>query len=128
MSFESRIAAFAERFLSDRTFQLIVVPALADLQFEDCAGSLRRAGNRVAVLRAVAGGLRDDLATGCRGFVALMLLPACYYIFLLVMCFDFFSLTISTDFFVVAILILVLSFGPVVACFWPERRPARPVE
>ena len=31
MRFESRIIAFAERFLSDRTFELIVAPALADL-------------------------------------------------------------------------------------------------
>ena len=128
MSFESRIAAFADRFLSDRTFQLIVEPALADLQFESGAGRLRQAANRVAVVRAVAGGLRDELARDCGTFVGLLLLPACYYIFLLVLCFDFFSLAISTDFFVVAILILVLSFGPVVACFWPERRPARPVD
>ncbi len=80
------------------------------------------------MLRAVAGGLRDDLARGCGSFVALMLVPACYYIFLLVICFDFFSISISTGFFVVAALILVLSFGPVMACFWPERPTARPVD
>ena len=34
MSFESRIMAFSDRFLSDRAYQLIVVPALADLQFD----------------------------------------------------------------------------------------------
>lgn len=126
MSFESRITAFAERFLSDRTFQLVVAPALADLQFEHCAGPLRRAENRLAVLRAVAGGLRDDLAGDCGSFVVLTLLPACYYVFLLVICFDFFSIAISTGFFVVATLILVLSFGPVMVCFWPERPTARP--
>ena len=74
MSFQSRIMAFAERFLSDRSFELIVVPALADLQFEHDAGPLRRSVNRLAVLRAVAGGLRDDLARDSGSFVVLMLL------------------------------------------------------
>jgi hypothetical protein len=125
MSFESRTMAFAERFLSDRSFQLIVAPALADLRFERGAGPLRRAANGVAVLRAVAGGLRDDLARDSGSFVVLMLVPACYYIFLLILCFDFFSIAISTDFLIVATLILVLSFGPVMVCFWPERPAAR---
>ena len=80
------------------------------------------------MLRAVAGGLRDDVARDSGGFLALTLLPACYYIFLMVLCFDFFSIAISTDFFVVAALILVLSFGPVMVCFWPERPTARPVD
>ena len=128
MSFESRIIAFTERFLSDRTFQLIVAPALADLQFEHCAGPLRRAANRLGVLRAVAGGLRDDLARDSGSFVVLTLLPACYNIFLLVICFDVFSISISTGFFVAATLLLVLSFGPVMACFWPERQTAGRVD
>ena len=128
MSFESRIITFAERFLSDRTFQLVVVPALADLQFEHCAGPFRRAENRLAVLKAVAGGVRDDVARDCGTFVRLMLMTAGYYIFMLVICFDFFSIEISTAFFVVAVLILVLSFGPVVVCFWPERPAARSVD
>ena len=122
MSFEARIVAFGERFLSDRTFQLVVAPAVADLEFEHGAGTLRRAENRLAVLRAVAGALRIDLARDCGSFVVLTLVPACYYIFLMVILFDFFSIAISTGFLVVAMLILVLSVGPVMACFWPERR------
>ena len=128
MSFDARILAFAERFLSARTFQLIVAPAVADLQFEHCAGRFRQTANRVAVLRAVAGGLRDDLARASRGMLALTLLPACYYIFLLILCFDVLSISISTDFVVAAVLILILSFAPVMACFWPERQRARPVD
>lgn len=128
MSFDARIIAFAERYLSDRTFQLIVAPAVADLQFERCAGSLSRAANRVAVLRAVAGGLRDDLASASEGMLVLTLLPACYYIFLMVICFDVLSISISTHFIVAALLIFALSFGPVMVCFWPERQPARPVD
>jgi hypothetical protein len=128
MSFDSHIMAFAARFLSARTFQLVVAPAVADLQFERDAGSLRRTANRVAVLRAVAGGLGDDLARASGGMLMLTLLPACYYIFLLVICFDVFSISISTDFLVVATLILILSFGPVMVCFWPERQSARPAD
>jgi hypothetical protein len=126
MSFESRIGAFAERFLSDRTFQLIVAPALADLQFEQSLGRRRRAAHRVAVLKALAGGIRDDVRQNAGSFVVLMLLPACYHILLLVICFGVFSITISTDFVVVATVILILSFGPVMVCFWPERQTAPP--
>jgi hypothetical protein len=128
MSFDSHIIAFAERFLSDRTFQLIVAPAVADLQFEESARGLRRAANRVAVMRAVAGGVCDDFARVSRDMVALMLLPASYYVFLLVICFDVFSLSIASDFLIAASLIFVLSFGPVIACFWPERPTVRSLE
>ena len=126
MNFDHRILRFAGRFLSDRTFQFVVAPAVADLQFECSAGPLRRTANRVAVLRAVAGGMRDDLARASSGMLLLAMLPACYYIFLLVLCFDVFSLTLASDFIVAAIVILVLSFAPVMACFWPERERVRP--
>ena len=125
MSFDHRIIAFAERFLSERTFQLIVLPAIADLQFEHAAGRSTRTANRLAVLRAVCGGLHDDLARASGGMFALAMLPAGYYIFLLVMCFDVLSISMSTSFLVVALLVLVLSFGPAMACFWPARPPAR---
>lgn len=128
MSFDARIVAFAERFLSDRTFQLIVAPAVADLQFERGRGALGRAANRAAVLRAVAGGLRNDLASASDGMLVLTLVPACYYIFMMVICFDVLSISISTPFLVAAALILALSFGPMMVCFWPERQRARPVD
>ena len=128
MKFESWVNAFAERFLSDRTFELIVAPALADLQFEQPSGWVRQAEHRVAVLRAVAGGLRDDAARGCGSFVMLMLLPICYHVFLLLICFDFFSISLSTGFVAAATLIVVLSLGPVLACFWPQRRTPRTVD
>ena len=60
--------------------------------------------------------------------MALTLMPACYYIFLLVICFDVYSISLSTNFLIVAALILILSFGPVLACFWPERRDAHIVD
>lgn len=127
MSFDTRIMAFAERFLSARSYQFIVEPALADLQFERAAGRLQRAADHLAVLRAVAGGLRDDLIRASGEFLALTLLPAGYYIFFLLICFDVYSISISTGFIVVATMILVLSAGPVMVCFWPERPAARPL-
>lgn len=126
MSFQSLVIAFAGRFLSDRTFQLIVVPALADLQFECNGGRLKRFANQLAVLWAVAGGLRDDVTRNSGTFVALALLPACYYIFLFILWSDFFSA--SAGFFSVATVALFLSLGPVMVCFWPDRRTVRPVE
>jgi hypothetical protein len=125
MKFDRRVIRFAERFLSERTFQLIVLPAIADLQFEHAAGQTTRMANRVAVLRAVCGGLQDDLARASGGVLFLALLPACYYIFLLVLCFDVLSISISGSFLVVALLVLLLSFGPAMACFWPARPPVR---
>ena len=127
MSFESRITTFAERFLSDRTFELIVAPALADLQFDGGTTPLSLAANRLAVLKAVAGALRDEVTRGSAGFIALALMPTCYYLFLMLICFDF--RPSSTGLFLgVAMMILVLSLGPVMVCFWPARHTARPVD
>ena len=124
--FEHRITAFSERFLTARTFELIVEPALADLEFEAGASRLARAANYLAVLRAVAGGLLDELRRDSATFFALALLPACYYAFLIIVFADFAEST--GGFTRVAALIVVLSLTPVLACFWPERRAPRPTD
>ena len=121
--FEDRIVAFADRFLTDRTFELIVAPSLADLQFDGGRTRVGRLRNRLAVLRAVAGGLLDEVTRDSASFVVLALLPAAYYTFLLIVFSDFFPA--PGGLFAVATLILVLSFAPVIACFWPTRQPAR---
>jgi hypothetical protein len=126
MNFEERVIAFSDRFLTDRTFQLIVEPALADLQFDANTSRRGRAANYLAVLRAVAGGLREELTRDSGSFVVLGLVPACYYTFLMIVFSDFFEaagglLTMMT-------LIVVLSFGPVMACFWPDRHHVRRVD
>ena len=121
--FESRIIAFSDRFLTNRTFDLIVAPALADLQYDSDTTRLGRARNRLAVLRAVAGGLRDDMTRDSASFIVLALLPTCYYTFLMIVFSDFFETTgrlVTT-----AALILVPSLAPVMACFWPAREPSR---
>lgn len=117
--FESRIIAFARRFLSTRTLELIVEPALADLQYDEEAGRRSTMANRVAVLRAVAGGVGDEFRRDAPSFFALALVPAGYYLFLLAVCLDAFSTW--GEFFGVAALILTLSFFPVAVCFWPWR-------
>jgi hypothetical protein len=123
MSFEDRIVAFSDRFLTSRTFELIVAPSLADLQFEDGHTAGVRLRNRLAVLRAVAGGLIDEVTRDSVSFLVLALLPAAYYTFLLIVFADFFPA--PGGLVTVATLILVLSFAPVLACFWPTRQPAR---
>jgi hypothetical protein len=128
MSFETRLHAFAARFLSPRTYELIVLPALADLQFECDAGPTRRAANQFAVLKAVAGGLGDDLTRAAGDMLALTLLPASYYIFFMLICFDVYKVSISTGFVLASSAILVLSVAPVLACFWPDRPAAPPVD
>lgn len=124
MTFESRVVAFADRFLSTRTNQLIVEPALADLHFAAGDNRRQRAASRLAVVRAVAGGLLEDLQRGFGSFMSLLLVPAGYYLFLLALGLDFFSS--STEFLVAGMSILFLSLGPVLACFWPERRALPP--
>jgi hypothetical protein len=117
--FEARITAFARRFLSTRTFELIVEPALADLQYDEAAGRRSTVANRFAVVRAVAGGVGDEFRRDALSFFGLALVPAGYYLFMLAICLDVFRTW--SEFFGVAVLILLLSFCPVVVCFWPRR-------
>lgn len=130
MSFESRVVAFSTRFLSERSFELIVAPALADLQFEE---EEQGRGNRVAVLRAIGGAMRMEAARHAGVVVMLTLVPACYYFVLIAVCFDFFSGAAGKDGVVttvarVAVPLLVMSLAPVMVCFWPERPVQRSTE
>ena len=80
MSFESWVIAICDRFVSQRTFDLVVVPALADLDFEEASGRRSRLASRAAVIRAIAGGVAHDMRRGSGGFLVLTLLSACYYL------------------------------------------------
>ena len=122
--FEGMVLAFAERFLTTRTFDLVVSPALADCQFDD--DQRHQLGNRIAVVRALAGAARIDLARQFGTFVMLTLVPLCYYLVLITVCFDFFSGNAGrSGFLAIASPLLVLSVTPVIVCFWPERRAPR---
>jgi len=123
MSFEARVIAFSERFLSDRTFELVVAPALADLEFDPGRRPLARVANRLSVVRAVAGGVGRDAWRDSGSFVMLTLLPAAYYMCLLMLCFDAFKTW--SDFLGMVALVVGMSVAPVLVCFWPARRRIR---
>ena len=126
MSFEARVTAFSERFLSDRAYQLIVVPALADLQFDEETGRRSRLADRLAVLRAVAGAIGDDLWRDWDSLFKLSLLSVTYFMFPIALGIKAFRTW--TEFFVVATLVLAMAMVPVIVCFWPERRIAPPID
>ena len=117
--FESKIIAFARHYLSTRTFELIVEPALADLHYDEAFGRRSATANRIAVLRAVAGGLCDELRRDVVSFFTVALVPAAYYVFMMAVCLDAFRTW--SEFFATSALILLMSCFPVAVCFWPRR-------
>ena len=125
MRFDSLVLAFCDRFLAQRTFDLIVAPALADLEFEAAAGRRGRIAMRASVLRAVIGGWREDLVRGSDAFLRLTLLSVSYYMFPVAVSVGVFKTW--SGFFIAATTVLALSMVPVMVCFWPARR-IRPTE
>ena len=125
-TFDTLVGGVGARLLSERTFDLVLAPALADYQIEKRD---RRAGewaSRWAVLFALSGGLRMEVAKHAGSFFALALLPLAHNVVLLMMFIDFFDMTAGVRF--IGAMILVLSLGPVMLCFWPGRSVARPTE
>jgi hypothetical protein len=124
MTFVDAFIALSDRFLRTRTFDLIVAPAIADLQFEETTGGRSRSlRSRAAVAWGFAWGFYEDAITGAGmlTFAALALLPAGYYTMLM--------LTVAPDVgassrLTLAAIIGAASLGPAIACYWPER-PAR---
>ena len=130
MTFVQRIESLAGRFLSDRTYQLIVAPAIADLQYDAGDGRHRHtAGGYFSVLAAFAGAAYEELTgdSAVLKIAGLALIPAIYYAFLIVLVVpeagEF--LTSHTGPLALAVGTAVLSFGPVLACCWPERSSSR---
>jgi hypothetical protein len=130
MTFIDWATRVSTRFLSDRTFELIVGPALADYEYEQCATRpIDTARARLAVLRALAGAawtdLKADSSTGT--LFTLTLIPASYFTFMFALCAPrgvrAFSSPEAAIAFVIAV--LLLSPIPVIACCWPERRDRR---
>ena len=119
-----RLSNLGQRFFSARSFELIVAPALADVEFEEHAVT---AGSALAICRAFAGAVVEDLFNDIGQtalFVGLALIPACYYAFLVLLCLPgrvaFDGTTLG-----LAILAAVLSVSPAVACYWPDPLPKR---
>jgi hypothetical protein len=123
--FEERITAIGRRFLTDRSFTLIVAPAIADFQFDGSSGT--RASAYLAVLRAVVGAACEDVTRDIGGaltFVALALIPACYYTFLVLLCLPPLpGVAVGPAVLGFAALSLFLSLATAAICYWPEPLP-----
>jgi integral membrane sensor domain MASE1 len=123
MTFEAHIVAFCDRFLAQRTFDLIVAPALADCAFEESGGRRGRLANCGAVVRAVAGGVLHDAQRGSDVFFKILLLSMSYFMFPVMLSMTAFKTW--SAFLIFATIVVVMSTAPVIICFWPERRSMR---
>ena len=124
MTFDAVVCGMGARLLSERTYDLVLAPALADYQVERRERRGDWAG-RWAVLVALSGALRIEASYNAMSFFLLALLPFCYDIVLLMLFSDFFDMTNGLQF--IAAMIVALSMVPVVVCFWPTGRVARSV-
>ena len=137
-----RVDAIAERFLSERAYDLIVAPAIADIECDGSGSPLRPARDYASVFAAFAGAVYEDIAAnGTLVRVAgLAVIPAAYYYFFLILlaapqtaAFAAASplsgwraiLASSFGHLSLALLIAVLSLAPVLTCWWPDRVPRR---
>ena len=123
MTFETWIVAVCDRFLAQRTFELIVAPAVADCEFEMSSGRGSRLTNRLALLRAAGGGFAHDFQRGSDVFFKMVLLSVSYFLFPVALSMDAFKTW--SAFLMFASVVVAMSLAPVIICFWPERRPMR---
>ena len=123
MSFVQCIMAFCDLMLSQRSFDLIVAPALADMEFEEAAGRSRALTNRAAVVRAAAGALIYEWLRGSGDFFKLSLLSASYFMFPVAVSGSLFKTW--SEYLVAALIVAVMSLVPVLVCFLPSRHPVR---
>ena len=126
MTFVAAITALSTRFLTERSFELIVTPALADFDLDVSTGAHSETTARLAVLNAFLGAIWEDAVRGgdLARFAGLVLIPVCYYAFFFLLGLPGgvgrLSATMVTG---LAIAIIALSFAPAIVCFWPERQP-----
>lgn len=125
MSFDAVVSGVGVRLLSERNFDLILAPALADYQIERRQLGRERA-SRLAVMLALSGALRSEAAPHFLSFFLLALMPFCYDIVLLILFAEFFDMTSGLRF--AGAMIVMLSMIPVVVCFWPTGRIARSID
>ena len=124
MTFVATITALSERFLTERSFELIVAPALADFEYDvEVRGE---AAARMAVLAAMAGACWDDAIRGghLATFAGLAFIPLCYYTFWFLVWIPQGVQSIGGGVMtIVTLLMIVLSLAPAVVCYWPGARP-----
>ena len=132
MTLVDPVTALSERWLRERTFELVVAPAIADLQFDEGATGLRRARNGAAVVSAFLWGLYDELRSdpgGLLTFVMIALIPACYYMMLVIVCAPVHGYPLSYPLseaevkIAIGLAVFALSLAPALVCVWPSRPP-----
>ena len=129
MTFIDAIIMLSDRFLRERTFELIVAPAIADLQYDAAETPTQRLGNRLLVAYAFACAVYEEATSDSSllTFAMLVIIPACYYTLMVIACAppDAEWFDTSRGRVTVGVIIAVLSLGPAIACYWPERQPRR---
>lgn len=134
MSLAAFITSLSERWLTERTFELIVAPAVADLQFDAGATGLRRLRNEAAVVSAFLWGLYEEAVSDPAGvltFLLIALIPACYYTMLIIVCAPVrgypmqYPLSEAEVTIALGLAVFVLSLTPALVCCWPSRPPSR---
>ena len=129
MTFIQRIDSLSSRFLTERSYELIVGPAIADLQHDANAGPTHSVRGQLSVLVAFAGAVYDEVTADSSLFMiaALALIPAMYYAFLIILILPeagpFLRARAGLPLLVVG---AAMSFAPVLVCCWPDRTPPRP--
>ena len=124
MTFVAAITAIAERFLTERSFELIVTPALADLEFDGHESGWRAFTARRAVVMALLGAFRSDAMSGgdIGTFAGLVLIPVCYYSFFFLLGLPKGMPMASGPVAALGVAVVALSLAPVIVCYWPERQ------
>jgi hypothetical protein len=124
------IEALSSRFLSERSHELIVAPAIADVEHDSTSDhQLSFAQGQLSILVAFAGAAYQDLTadSSVLRIAGLTLIPAFYYTFLIYLCQPQAAEYAAANFGRLAIpgAIAMLSIAPVLVCCWPEPRPRR---
>lgn len=128
-----RLEQQLSRLVHGRTFDRVIAPAIADLQFEAASGNaLARLAGYWSVFRALVGGLALDLRSDVRDLAAeasLLGKLACVQVasqgFPLALALDGMSVTAGV---LVAIGIFMVSLGGMLICFWPPRDKHLPTD
>lgn len=128
-----RLEQKLSRLVHGRTYERVVAPAIADLQFEaPSASAWSRVEGYWAVCRALAGGVALDLRSDIRdlaGEASLLGKLACLQVasqgFPLALALDRMSVIHGV---LLAVGIFVMSLGGMLICFWPPRDPHTPAD
>jgi hypothetical protein len=124
VTFVDAITALSQRFLTEHAFAFIVEPALADLEYDADTRAVRRLTSQFSVIVALLGACWDDAIRGghLTTFAGLALIPLCYYSFWFLVWVPQGVRDLGAAFMTaVTLVVLALSLGPVIVCYWPER-------